>query len=104
MFFSQTYVPKLFNTVYNNAFLMASYLFFCVVLLSLADPNLVIILKRILPPLGDYLEAEGNHSQQHSLAVQLLCSEKHEKLPLSVCMFQRKASVSGSLSLSGRGK
>lgn len=74
----------------------------CVVLLSLADPNFVIIVQRILPPLGDYLEAKGNHSQQHSLAVQLLCSAKHEKLPLSVCMLERKASVSGSLS--GRGK
>lgn len=76
----------------------------CVVLWSLADLRFVIIVQRILCPLGDYLEAEGNHSQQHSLAVQLLCSAKHEKLPLSLCMFQRKASVSGSLSLSGRGK
>lgn len=84
--------------------LTASLSVFCVVLLSFADPGFVIILQIILPPLGDYLDAEGNHSQQHSLAMQLLYSKKHEKLPLSVCMFERKASVSGSLSLSGRGK
>lgn len=41
----------------------------CVVLWSIADLKFVFLMQRILPPYGHYLEAEGNHSQQRSLAL-----------------------------------